>query len=49
MGQSQMSETELSVAVRNLGGIDESTVRLRTGVNVLSGRNATNQHRFFGH
>jgi len=46
MGQSQMSETELSVAVRNLGGIDESTVRLRTGVNVLSGRNATNRTSF---
>jgi len=41
-----MSETELSVAVRNLGGIDESTVRLRTGVNVLSGRNATNRTSF---
>jgi chromosome segregation ATPase len=41
-----MSDTELSVAVRNLGGIDESTVRLRTGVNVLSGRNATNRTSF---
>jgi len=43
MGQSEMSEKRLSVSVRNLGGIDESTVRLRTGVNVLSGRNATNR------
>ena len=43
MGQSQTPAEELSVTVRNLGGIDESTVRLRTGVNVLSGRNATNR------
>ena len=46
MRQSEVSETELSVEVRNLGGIEESTVGLRTGVNVLSGRNATNRTSF---
>ena len=46
MGQSQLSGGELSVIVRNLGGIEESTVRLQRGVNVLSGRNATNRTSF---
>lgn len=46
MGQSQLGETGLSVHIRNLGGIEESTVELRHGVNVLSGRNATNRTSF---
>jgi len=46
MGQSQLGGTELAVHVRNLGGIEESTVRLHQGVNVLSGRNATNRTSF---
>jgi len=46
MEQSHVNTGELSVAVRNLGGIDEATVDLRTGVNVLAGRNATNRTSF---
>ena len=46
MGQSQLNRGELSVSVRNIGGIDETTVDLRTGVNVLAGRNATNRTSF---
>ncbi len=46
MGQSQVNQGELSVSVRNIGGIDETTVDLRTGVNVLAGRNATNRTSF---
>lgn len=46
MGQSQVDTGELSVSVRNIGGIDETTVSLRTGVNVLAGRNATNRTSF---
>ncbi len=46
MSQSSVTEGTLSVEVRNLGGIDESTVELRTGVNVLAGRNATNRTSF---
>lgn len=42
-------DTELEVAtveVRNIGGIDETTVRLPPGVTVLTGRNATNRTSF---
>ncbi len=46
MGQSQLNQGELSVSVRNIGGIDETTVDLQTGVNVLAGRNATNRTSF---
>ncbi|QSG04799.1 DNA sulfur modification protein DndD, ATPase [Halapricum desulfuricans] len=34
------------MSVRNIGGIDETTVDLRPGVNVLAGRNATNRTSF---
>lgn len=43
MEQSRVSDTDMHVQVRNLGGINESTVHLQTGVNILSGRNATNR------
>ena len=46
MEQSHVNTGELAVAVRNLGGIDETSVDLRTGVNVLAGRNATNRTSF---
>ncbi len=46
MEQSHVNRGELSVSVRNVGGIDETTVELRTGVNVLAGRNATNRTSF---
>ncbi|MFC7240160.1 archaea-specific SMC-related protein [Saliphagus sp. GCM10025317] len=34
------------VSVENIGGIDSTTVELTTGVNVLTGRNATNRTSF---
>lgn len=41
------STTEaVRVAVRNIGGIDETTVTLDEGVTVLAGRNATNRTSF---
>lgn len=46
MGQSQANRSELSVVVQNIGGIDETTVDLRSGINVLTGRNATNRTSF---
>jgi chromosome segregation ATPase len=42
-------DTELEAAtveVRNIGGIDETTIRLPPGVAVLTGRNATNRTSF---
>jgi len=38
--------TSVTVDVEGIGGIDESSVELRPGVNVLSGRNATNRTSF---
>lgn len=35
-----------TVSVKNIGGIDEATVDLTPGVNVLAGRNATNRTSF---
>jgi chromosome segregation ATPase len=43
--QSQL-EQEATISVRNIGGIDETTVDIRPGVNVLAGRNATNRTSF---
>ncbi|QSG10962.1 archaea-specific SMC-related protein [Halapricum desulfuricans] len=37
---------EATVSVRNIGGIDETTVDLHPRVNVLAGRNATNRTSF---
>ena len=39
-------EEDATVSVRNIGGIDETSVDLRPGVNVLAGRNATNRTSF---
>ena len=36
----------VTVSVRNIGGIDETTVSLEPGVSVLYGRNATNRTSF---
>lgn len=46
MSQSETREAHLQVDVRNIGGIDESEVELVPGVNVLTGRNATNRTSF---
>jgi len=46
MESSQETDQDVAVHVENLGGIKESTVHLQTGVNVLSGRNATNRTSF---
>jgi DNA repair ATPase RecN len=40
------TEKEATVRVENIGGIDETTVSLSSGVTVLSGRNATNRTSF---
>ncbi|WP_181685163.1 archaea-specific SMC-related protein [Halorhabdus salina] len=46
MSGSKRLEREATVTVRNIGGIDETDVELQPGVNVLSGRNATNRTSF---
>ena len=42
----ESESTAATVSVRNIGGIDETTVELVPGVNVLAGRNATNRTSF---
>jgi DNA repair exonuclease SbcCD ATPase subunit len=42
----QKVSSEGTVRVENVGGIDETEVSLRRGVNVLEGRNATNRTSF---
>lgn len=42
----QKEEMKETVKVENIGGIDETRVDLSPGVNVLSGRNATNRTSF---
>ncbi|WP_336000399.1 archaea-specific SMC-related protein [Halorientalis halophila] len=42
----QREKTRGSVEVENIGGIDQTQVDLSPGVNVLSGRNATNRTSF---
>jgi len=46
MATTEQTRTEATVSVRNVGGIDEATVDLEPGVNVLAGRNATNRTSF---
>lgn len=46
MSDSKGVEREATISARNIGGIDETTVELEPGVNVLSGRNATNRTSF---
>jgi len=41
-----LSEKEIRVEVRNIGGIDETSVTLPPGVSVLTGENATNRTSF---
>lgn len=41
-----ISEATMDVSVSNIGGINETTVELVEGVNVLVGRNATNRTSF---
>ncbi|WP_255149595.1 archaea-specific SMC-related protein [Halorarius halobius] len=46
MGPSLSSGAPFDVRVRNVGGIDTTSVELRPGVTVLAGRNATNRTSF---
>ncbi|TKX44855.1 chromosome segregation protein SMC [Halorubrum sp. SD690R] len=43
---SQISKTAVRVDIRNIGGIDEASVTLPSGVSILTGRNATNRTSF---
>jgi predicted nucleic acid-binding Zn-ribbon protein len=42
----QSSAESIEISASNIGGIDETTVELTPGVNVLAGRNATNRTSF---
>ncbi|WP_255194251.1 archaea-specific SMC-related protein [Natronobeatus ordinarius] len=46
MSAAESIEDQIEVAVSNVGGIDATDVSLRPGVNVLTGRNATNRTSF---
>lgn len=46
MNPALLEESEVRVAVENVGGIDETHVEIPPGVTVLSGRNATNRTSF---
>ena len=46
MSVSESLETTVEIAAENIGGIDSTTVSLEPGVNVLTGRNATNRTSF---
>ncbi|QZP39757.1 archaea-specific SMC-related protein [Halobaculum magnesiiphilum] len=46
MSSEQVSHQQTRVKVRNIGGIDETTVTLPPGVSVLAGRNASNRTSF---
>ncbi|QLG29634.1 chromosome segregation protein SMC (plasmid) [Halorarum halophilum] len=46
MESPELSEQDVHVRARNIGGIDEADVTLPPGVTVLSGRNATNRTSF---
>jgi len=46
MSSSRATEKAAHFEMRNVGGIDGSTVELRPGVTVLTGRNATNRTSF---
>jgi len=46
MATTEQTEEQATVSVRNIGGIEETTVELSPGVNVLAGRNATNRTSF---
>ncbi len=43
MSKGQSSSASIELAATNIGGIDDTTVTLQSGVNVLEGRNATNR------
>lgn len=46
MESAQAVASEVAVRARNVGGIDEAAVTLEPGVNVLTGRNASNRTSF---
>ena len=43
MSSPELSEQSVNLTVRNVGGIDETSVVLSDGVTALTGRNATNR------
>lgn len=46
MSTPKSASSSVRVRIRNIGGIDETTVTLEPGVNILTGRNATNRTSF---
>ncbi|ELY83961.1 archaea-specific SMC-related protein [Natrinema gari] len=46
MSSPESVTSSITVAAENIGGIDSTEVRLQPGVNVLTGRNATNRTSF---
>ncbi|SFT00131.1 archaea-specific SMC-related protein [Halostagnicola kamekurae] len=46
MSTARSLESTIDLTAENIGGIDETSVRLHPGVNVLTGRNATNRTSF---
>jgi DNA repair exonuclease SbcCD ATPase subunit len=46
MSGSELSDGRVQLTARNVGGIEETSVSLVPGVNVLTGRNATNRTSF---
>ena len=46
MAADQLAESDVRVAVENIGGISEASVTLPPGVSVLTGENATNRTSF---
>ena len=46
MSGSEVRDERVQLSVRNIGGIEETSVGLTPGVNVLAGRNATNRTSF---
>jgi predicted ATP-dependent endonuclease of OLD family len=46
MNQKSATQQNVQVEITNIGGIDQSSLTLHSGVNVLTGKNATNRTSF---
>ncbi|WP_066419050.1 archaea-specific SMC-related protein [Halorubrum aethiopicum] len=46
MTTEQITESQVQISVRNIGGIEKSEVTIPPGVSILTGRNATNRTSF---
>jgi predicted RNase H-like nuclease (RuvC/YqgF family) len=46
MSTQQTAKTTVEISVENIGGIDESDLKISAGVSILAGRNATNRTSF---